>query len=214
LLEKEVDFEHKLIDLANKPAEFETKYATVSDERSKVPLLEHNGKIIIESEVVAKYVAVNIVGKNDIDLLGDDSEVEGFLKVWQPVQLAFTNTLRAKNDDEVKVAIDSFFQSIEELENYLDPTTVFVCKSFSLAECLVAPWVHRMFLTLEHFRNIKLGNMLTPYPRTALWMTAVRDRPSVQASAIPMDKLLPSYRKFFVTYVTPGAPAASAESAL
>ena len=62
MLEKDVPFKHVLIDLSNKPTEFLDKYQLASgNRRGLVPLLEHDDNLVIESDVVAKYVAQNYV---------------------------------------------------------------------------------------------------------------------------------------------------------
>ena len=70
LLEKGVQFEHKIIDLNNKPDEFIDLYQRASggSRRGLVPLLELGDNLVIESDVVAKYVAQHIEG---VDGKGD-----------------------------------------------------------------------------------------------------------------------------------------------
>ena len=60
-----------MIDLGNKPADFLEKYQLVSGRSygsGLVPLLEHGDKLVIESDVVTKYISKHIEG---VDKKGD-----------------------------------------------------------------------------------------------------------------------------------------------
>lgn len=83
-----MQFEHKIIDLNNKPDEFIDLYQRASgSRRGLVPLLEHGDNLVIESDVVAKYVAQHIEGvdgkgdgmhPNEIE---DEMLIDSFLRV-------------------------------------------------------------------------------------------------------------------------------------
>jgi hypothetical protein len=68
LLEKQVKFEHKIVDLQEKPADFTALYSTLHPDpeaRAKVPILEHGKEIkLIESMVcLCVYIHVYIMLK-------------------------------------------------------------------------------------------------------------------------------------------------------
>jgi hypothetical protein len=78
-LEKEVNFEHKIIDLSNKPPAFVDKYALAvgnTETRAKVPLLEYKDRLVVESDVVSKFVAQEI-GSVDAMYPKNDEEARG-----------------------------------------------------------------------------------------------------------------------------------------
>merc|ERR1711939_1275348 len=57
-----IDFDHRIIDLKAKPAEFVEKYKRVGSGTAMVPLLEHGQELVIESTVVARYIAEYVGG--------------------------------------------------------------------------------------------------------------------------------------------------------
>lgn len=215
MLEKDVDFEHRIIDLSNKPDDFLAKYATVSSERAKVPLLEHGDDVIvIESDVVTRYVANQVEGRSKTHDLGTQ-EKTSLADAWGQVQLAVINILKANSEEEVNRGMLEWHEAMQKLDqgvaNFeaegLSPLT-----SFGVTECIVAPWVWRMFVSLRVFRNIDVEtDELPKYPHASRWLRAVRDRPSVEATCVSEAQLISSYRKFFVKYISPGASAAETE---
>lgn len=207
-------FQHKLIDLSNKPDELVQKHnqAQGSYGAAKVPLLEHNANLVVESDVVARYVAQHLEGQNEIDLLPykQADRIDAFLRVWDPVVDTYYGVLTSSNQKQVNVALKRFKLSLHVLEEDLKQGSAddtFVCPDFSLAECIAAPWVQRFFVTLPYYRNIDFDEMVhASYPRVARWMDAVRVKPSVVASQCPEEEMLAAAERYYVSFVSPGAP--------
>uniref|UniRef100_A0A7R9ZG78 GST C-terminal domain-containing protein n=1 Tax=Pseudictyota dubia TaxID=2749911 RepID=A0A7R9ZG78_9STRA len=80
--------------------------------------------------------------------------------------------------------------------------------SFSLAECIAAPWVQRLFVTLPYFRSVDFRKTVLPYKRTKKWMDAVRARSSVTVTKCPEDEIVAAARRYYVSYISPGSPGA------
>lgn len=207
-------FQHKLIDLSNKPDELVQKYSQAQGSygAAKVPLLEHNDKFVVESDVVARYVAQHVEGKNEVDLLPykQADRIDAFLRIWDPVVDTYYGVLTSSNQKQVKTALKRFKLSLDMLEEDLQQGSAddtFVCPNFSVAECIAAPWVQRFFVTLPYYRNIDFDEMVhTSYPRVARWMDAVRIKPSVVASRCPDEEMLAAAERYYVSFVSPGAP--------
>jgi len=219
-----VDFEHKLIDLGNKPSEFVNKYAAApgSYGTAKVPLLEYNGdgvseQLVVESDVVTRFVAQHVEGsdkKKDIDLLPYDQQgrIDSFLGVWESVVSTYYAVLTSSSQKQVTQSLKRFQGALDKLEDTLndkDDDTPFVCAKFSVAECVAAPWVQRFFVTLPYYRNIDFEDDILNdrYPTVQRWMEAVRTQPSVMASMCPEDEMKAAAERYYVSFVTPGAPA-------
>jgi len=206
-LEKQVEFEHRLINLSDKPQEFLEKYALVASGTAQVPLLECEGDVVVESEDVTKYIAENVPGKM---LVWEEDAVERFLKIWHSVVDDYYFVLSAGSEGSVKKSLCRFVEDLASLDAILQESEgpYLVGSSFSVAECIAAPWVQRFFVTLPYFRNIDFNVVLeeNQFVRTASWMKAVECRPSVVESKCPKDEMLAAAKRYYVSYVTPGSP--------
>mmetsp|Transcript_31991 Transcript_31991/g.52828 ORF Transcript_31991/g.52828 Transcript_31991/m.52828 type:complete len:118 (+) Transcript_31991:426-779(+) len=114
-------------------------------------------------------------------------------------------------------SLKRFQGSLEKLELALgdakSTTTPYVCQDFSVAECIAAPWVQRIFVTLPYYRSMDFsGDILMAYPKVERWMEAVRNKPSVIASMCPEDEMKAAAERYYVSFVTKGAPAAAKAS--
>lgn len=231
LLEKEVPFQHNLIDLGNKPQDFVAKYREASGGYGSglVPLLEHDGNLVIESDVVAKYVALNIDGidgkgddlypseKSDGGNYKDDAErIELFLESWQKVTDSYYDLLRATSAGEAEKLQKSFLACLSPVEDLLreqkgggpESGPFILGNKFSHAECIAAPWIQRMYITLPYFRGIDFKKDILSLSRWECmdrWMSAVCERPSCVASRCPDGDMIEACKKYYVSYVSPGA---------
>jgi len=211
-LEKKVDFEHKLIDLSNKPPEFLQKYAKAvggdTSIRAKVPLLEYGDELVVESDVVTKFVAH--IGDDDCMYPVHDEElrecVDRFIKSFEAVKEGYYKYLSATSEEEVETGKQAFCESLAKLDAELKGPFC-LGETFSVAECIAAPWVHRFMVTIPYFRGVSM-QALDPPEKVAKWMDAVLERPSVKSTNGPEDYLLKSTKNFFVKCISPGAPAA------
>jgi glutathione S-transferase len=215
LLETGVDFEHRIIDLGAKPDDFVDKYRQASGSARAsglVPLLEYKDDLVIESEVVAQYVAQHIAETDE--LYPDSSDpaacqrMDDFLSRWHPVVDKYYHLLRATSTDTARKREQAFAKSLISLEEaFPENGDCFLGESFSLAECICAPWVQRFFVTLPYFRGIDFETKsLSKVPRVARWMKAVCLRPSVLESKCPEDEMLAAARRYYVSWVSPDAP--------
>lgn len=229
LKEKDVPFEHRIIDLSNKPQDFLDKYDQASNgsgDRAKVPLLEHGGTLVRESVDVVKYIAQNVHGevKDDKMYPLDDEErrkqIDKILDVWDQVVASYMGYLRAEDEQGVKSAERKFVASLEHLEAGLakiETTGLFLSGSdiFSAAECIAAPWVLRFYtMLLPYFRGVEIQDLIPAHcKKVSEWLEAIKDRPSVLETSASSDDMIAAAKRFnFVTYITPGAPASKGSS--
>lgn len=116
-------FEHKLIDLARKPAEFTALYARAAGAgaTAKVPLLDLAGEHpIAESLDIARHVAERLGGDA---LLPAAPEVEGFISLWtERVETAYYDVLRAQSEPEARRARAALLEALALVEDRLFDT--------------------------------------------------------------------------------------------
>jgi glutathione S-transferase len=216
LEEKGVPFEHKIINLQDKPAAFLDKYAAaVSGDRSirpKVPLLEYGDTLVVESADVIKLIGVSIDDDSMYPVSNQENldRVDRFLSVFESVIQSYYQYLTAHTESQAEAGKRAFCESLFNLEEQIEGPFC-LGKTFSVAECYAAPWVHRFVVTIPYFRGAHMPELIRPGSKVAAWIDAVLCRPSVQATSCPEDYLLKSTRSYFVKYVTPGAPGCDEE---
>jgi hypothetical protein len=129
---KGVLYEHRIIDLSNKPRVFLDKYASVRRGNAQVPLLEHGENLVIESEDLVKYISQNIgtsgrlatapfentcvtLDHGDcmdkmypIRILEIRERIDQFLNAWHIVVDDYYDVLTASSDPEVQSRLTSF----------------------------------------------------------------------------------------------------------
>ena len=208
-------FQHELIDLARKPPEFLELHASVKPgETAKVPLLELDGRVIVESIDVAKAVASG----TPLYPPGDAACIDDFVSHWCAVERAYYAVLSASSEHAVRTATAAFVESLSGVENRLWERRMasdrccdggaFLCgEAFTLAECVAAPWVERMSAMLPLWRNIDFAALCEGHGLTkvAAWSDAVLERPSVQTTSAGTEETARAARRYYVEYVSPGA---------
>ena len=210
-------FEHRLIDLSDKPDDFVQTYRMAAENpvaSGMVPLLEHGDHLVIESDVVAKYVS-QFVGEDDYMYPASTNliackTIDNFLSTWYPVVDKYYDVLCAGSVESASKREKHFAQSLSSLESQLSSGKkngdFLLGDTFSLAECICAPWVQRFFVTLPYFRGMDFQTtVLSPYPNLAKWMAAVSSRPSVVASKCDEEEMKNAALRYYVSFVSPGA---------
>ena len=120
-----------------------------------VPLLEHGQELVIESTVVARYIAQYVGGPELYPRTPDDLErIERFLARWDDVETTYYDLLRASSDAQVEERRALFVDRLAAVDELLDRAPFLLGDDFSFAECVAAPWVQRFFVTLPYFRGI------------------------------------------------------------
>ena len=208
MLEKNIQFDHRIIDLKAKPADFVEKYKRAGGTGSAlVPLLEHGGQYVIESTVVARYIAEYVGGPELYPRTPDDLErIERFLSQWSDVETTYYDLLRASSDAQAEERRALFVDRLAAVDELLDRAPFLLGDDFSFAECIAGPWVQRFFVTLPYFRGIDFeGDILRAFDALPGWMRAVRDRASCQESICPEGEMLDAAKRYYVSYLSPGA---------
>ena len=170
-------------------------------------MLEHDGQYVIESTVVARYIAEYVGGLELYPRTAEDLErIEGFLSCWTDVETAYYDLLRASSDAQVEERRAVFVERLAAVDELLDRAPFLLGDDFSFAECIAGPWVQRFFVTLPYFRGIDFeGDILCAFDSLAAWTHAVRNRASCQESICPEGEMLDAAKRYYVSYLSPGA---------
>jgi glutathione S-transferase len=183
--------------------------------RAKVPLLEHGETLMAESADVTRYIAQNIGDDDKMYPLHDEAirdKIDRFLEVFERVNSAYYGLLCAPNEESVGPAKEAFCESLRLLEDNLSQTNggdFVLGETFSVAECMVAPWLQRFCVALPFFRGVDFDSLLSKEESAVKrWSRAVLARQSVIATGAGEDSIIASSKRFFVKHVSPGAPGA------
>jgi glutathione S-transferase len=177
LHEKNVPFERRNIDLANKPDWF-LKLSPLG----KVPILVVDDAVLFESSVIAQYIDATTGG----GLLAP----EPLAKFQQLAWLEFASQLiagigRFYNSDSqaaIDAARDNLESSLQRLEQELQDGPWFANDQFTLVDAAFAPAL-RYFDTLEALTGY---DFFSKTPKVTRWRNALSERPSV-ANAVSND---------------------------
>ena len=116
MLETRANFEHVLIDLKRKPAEFLELSPT-----GLVPLLQlDDGSVVTESTHVARRIASDFVEHVDLLPAYEASSIDAFIAHWTgSVEPAYYKVLSAESEDAVRFATVGLLDSLRAVEDRL-----------------------------------------------------------------------------------------------
>ncbi|MCC5670065.1 glutathione S-transferase family protein [Nostoc sp. CHAB 5784] len=199
LLEKGIDFTPIEIDLQNKP----DGYTQISH-YGKVPAIKHGDVEIYESAIINEYLDEVFP---EPPLLPRDPAAKAIARIWidyanTRLVPAFNKFLRGKDSQEQEQGRIEFTEALLYIEQEgLGKGDYLLGEQFSLVDISFYPWFERLPL-LEHFRKFTLP---AETPRLQTWWNLVRDRPSIQAVANPVDFYLQRFAKVLGEPVPVGA---------
>lgn len=176
LLEKEVDFDIRYIDLANPPQWF----LDISP-FGKVPALRVGDNTLFESAVINEYL-------DDIyppSMHPSDPLQRAINKSWiefgSEMLFAQYRYYSAKTEDDFHLNLDDLKHKIKQLNDKLDKVPFFNGDKFSLIDAAYAPLFTRLAL-LESMIN---NSLYEEAPKVALWAERLITRETVKNSVIP-----------------------------
>ena len=178
LRERDVPFERRNIDLANKPDWF-LKLSPLG----KVPILVVNNDVILfESSVIAQYVDETTGG----DLLSSDTLEKYSQLAWlefaSQTIAGIARFYSADNGSALDNAQTSLEDKFRRLEENLKAGPWFASEHFTLVDAAFAP-AFRYFNIIEELTGLEF---FAKTPKVARWRNALAKRPSV-ISAVTED---------------------------
>ena len=198
LVEKEVDFEMRAVDLNDKQPDMIAAYGVASPDAgsvAKVPILVHDGVAMIESALCATYVA-EAFRSSGADLTPRTPRERYVVGLWCEtfaVGPPFFRALRATSQSDVDAALDDLRETLRKCERCLeiahahagagDADGPFVLGAkYSMAEVLTSTMLPRISVALGHYRGFRLHAAVEEMglTRLARWMDASMDRPSMR----------------------------------
>jgi glutathione S-transferase len=197
LAEKGLEHEYVAIDLRNKPDWYNEVLPT-----GKVPLLEHNGHRIWESDIVCEYLEEAFPEKQ---LLPSDPGLKATARIWiewvsSGLIPPFYKLLMAQEDDARAEHKETMLKALEKLETegFQDSEWIFG-DSLSLVDIETYPWFER-WPVLVHYRALEVPDR---FEKIHKWMGLMKKREQVKA--IAMD--IPFYVEQYAHYAMPKAQA-------
>ncbi|XP_057252401.1 protein IN2-1 homolog B isoform X2 [Beta vulgaris subsp. vulgaris] len=153
------------IDLDDRP----TWYKEKVNPANKVPALEHNNNIIVESLDLIKYIDANFEGPS---LFPDDhakkeytEELFVYSDKWNPTLFFYLRG--TKSEDEMRAAFDKFE---ELLSKYNHEGPFLLGAQFSAADVVYAPFLQRY---LPLFIDLHKYDITEGRPKLAAWLKAL-----------------------------------------
>ena len=177
LLEKEVPFTRRWVDLAAKPDWF-----TALSPLGKTPVLLAGDAAIFESAVICEYLDDTLVPR----LHPQDALLRARHRGWMEFGSSVLNTIgafyTAPDAGALAVQRDVLMGRFDQLEQALDERGPhFAGTEFTIVDAVFAP----VFRYFDTFELIGEGSFFARTPRVQRWRGALAARPSVQHAAVP-----------------------------
>jgi glutathione S-transferase len=193
-----------VIDLQAKPEAFCDLYRQASTDpamSAKVPLLETDEGVLIESMVIVEYLEDQTAEQSSLTAV-QRARARLFATLF-PTWMNWVGVLRADPDSEEEAAavaklregmrcVNSFLAATDEEGPFLFGS------EFSFAESATAPFIQRLAAVLPGMRaplDPKAWMEEEGLTRLAAWTEAVCSRPSCVSSIPPAEELVDSYSK-------------------
>lgn len=176
LKEKNLRFERRDVDLANKPDWF-----LACSPLGKTPVLLVDGEAIFESAVICEFLDETLAPR----LHPDDPLERARHRAWMEFGSSLLNTIaafyNAKDADSLAIQVKQIRWRLEQLEAALGAGPLFEENRFSLVDAVFGP-VFRYFDVFDGIRDFLFFEGL---PRVTAWRHTLALRPSVREAAHP-----------------------------
>jgi glutathione S-transferase len=214
-MEKGLPFELRQVDLANKSAEFQALYTSISPDpaaSAKVPILIDGDTKLIESSIIVEYLDAKY-REEGTDLLptdpADAARARLFAETFSTGPWAgFLALLRAGTPaalEEAKAKTSAGFAALNTcLEKHgreEEGGSYFLGLQYSLADALTVSLLQRILVAIPILRGIDTNALLQEHTRAARWAAAVLARPSAVETQPDPEVMANSLRKYLVPIV-------------
>ena len=205
LVELQAPHALKVENLENKSEAFKTTFASAAPDAAgnpSVPILEHDGAIMVESALVMKYI-VDVFGASSSTNLVPRSAQSAyygqlFADTFQSCVPLYFKMLRAMNDEELAEAKTAFIGGLKKANRCLELAAKvrgdgpYVCgEQFTTCDITAMTFVPRFEIVLGHYRGFNFRVALKENGCEALenWVAAVSSRPSMVYTLGEIEKM-------------------------
>jgi len=205
LVELQAPHALKVENLENKSDAFKTTFASAAPDAAgnpSVPILEHDGAIMVESALVMKYI-VDVFGASSSTNLVPRSAQSAyygqlFADTFQSCVPLYFKMLRAMNDEELAEAKTAFIGGLKKANRCLELAAKvrgdgpYVCgEQFTTCDITAMTFVPRFEIVLGHYRGFNFRVALKENGCEALenWVAAVSSRPSMVYTLGEIEKM-------------------------
>lgn len=165
----------------------------------KIPVLDADGIIIAESEVINEYLEDKFPSPPLLPKTAEGrAQVRGFTRFHdlylEPPLRALVGQLNPKSRDDkvVNERLTEFNQRLDQLETMLSPNGFAAGAEFTLADCALAP---TMFFATNMLPGFGAKPALEGRPKLEAWWAHVQTRPSVKKALAEMGEALAAMTK-------------------
>lgn len=190
LAEKRVEHDYVAIDLANKPDWYHDVLPT-----GRVPLLEHNGFRLWESDIVCEYLDEAFLSPSFMpDDPGHRAEVRLAIQWIGSRFIPLFYKLLASQDPEAREGFKKEFKTVfEELAERIESGPgPYLGVELSLADFELYPWFER-WCVLEHYRGFSRPS---GFESVVQWERLMQERVSVKELRIPDEYFIAQYQAY------------------
>ena len=173
-----------------------------------VPLLEHGQELVIESTVVARYIAQYVGGPELYPRTPDDLErIERFLARWEDVETTYYDLLRASSDAQAEERRALFVDRLAAVDELLDRAPFLLGDDFSFAECIVLRRGSSASSSRCHTSAASTSKATFFAPSTPCQAGCAPSATERRAreSICPEGEMLDAAKRYDVSYLSPGA---------
>lgn len=165
----------------------------------KIPVLDADGIIIAESEVINEYLEDKFPSPPLLPKTAEGrAHVRSFTRFHdlylEPPLRALVGQLNPKSRDDkvVNERLTEFNQRLDQLETMLSPNGFATGAEFTLADCALAP---TMFFATNMLPGFGAKPALEGRPKLEAWWAHVQTRPSVKKALAEMGEALAAMTK-------------------
>lgn len=213
MLEKQLPFTIREVDLKNKDEEFKKVYASLHPDPeapAKVPILYDGDTKLIESIVVVEYLASKYRSHGNDILPADEADIARcrlFVELFTNyINSAMFGLYKADSHDAVKAGREKLVYGLRIMDECLrrhgheNGGSYFLGGHFTIADVITTPFLQRVLVTIPGYRNIDVWEIIREekLERFHRWADAVLARPSSQETKPTDEVILSSLRKFVV----------------
>lgn len=180
LREKQVAFERRDVDLANKPDWFKQ-----SSPLGKTPVLLVNGEAIFESAVICEYLDETCLPQLHPGNPLERARHRSFMEFGSSILNSIAGFYNASSEEVLQKRVEEIRGRFAQIEGVLGDGPFFMGAHFSMVDAVFGP-VFRYFPVFEQIDDFGFFDQM---PKVQSWRRQLEIRPSVQQAVSPQYPL-------------------------